>query len=279
MYELHEEILCLVSARTPYKALAQQLSGMGIKRYTSHFSYMRSFEWDRIVKIYNCLQREKSKKILRALLTVDLTGDPNIYGYIYKNDQYFGIPEVAYIDPNEIMCEVGAYVGDVVERYIQKKIGIFNKIYAFEPAEKEYIAMKNRVERLKKEWAIDDSKIELVKAAASNIDRIGFASQHITGLKVDGNGEEKIDIVKLDSYFKEKRITFLIADIEGEEMRMLEGMEQVIIRDKPKFAIAIYHKASDIFEIPNKLLSLRDDYKFDILHHHEGCGETVLYAY
>lgn len=99
------------------------------------------------------------------------------------------------------------------------------------------------------------------------------------GLRIDDNGKEKIEKIKLDTFFKIDSITFLIADIEGEKLKMLEGMEQVIVRDKPKFAIAIYHKATDLFEIPNKLLSLRNDYKFDIVHHSEDSTETVLYAY
>ena len=86
----------------------------------------------------------------------------------------------------------------------------------------------------------------------------------------------------LSEYFNQRndeRITLINADIEGFEMDMLEGMEHIIKRDKPKIAVAAYHRPSDLWKIQGKLASLREDYKFDMVHHGVSASETVLYAY
>lgn len=277
---IDDDVLCLLTLRMGNDVFINQLNSLNINNYVNYFLYIRSFGWESIKKLYDNLQREDSKITLSTLLTVDIIGNISLYETIYKQEQYFAIPEVAYIDSNEVMCEVGAYVGDTIEAYIWKKSGIFKKIYAFEPSDREYVAMENRVNRLKAEWAIDDSRIELIKAGVSDEDStVNATKDSITGLRMDNNGEEKIEIVKLDTYLKNENVSFFIADIEGEEMKMLEGMEEIIKRDKPKIAIAIYHKGGDIYHIPNKLLSIRNDYKFDIVHHYEGSSDTVLYAY
>jgi len=67
-------------------------------------------------------------------------------------------------------------------------------------------------------------------------------------------------------------------DIEGAELQGLKGAKNIIVKNRPKLAICIYHKPEDILEIPLYLQSIVPDYKFYIRHYSNHDIETVLYA-
>ncbi len=75
-----------------------------------------------------------------------------------------------------------------------------------------------------------------------------------------------------------ENVLFIKMDIEGAELKALEGVKETILRCFPKLAICIYHKPKDICEIGNYILSLNSCYKFYNRHYTTyRCG-TVLYA-
>lgn len=67
-------------------------------------------------------------------------------------------------------------------------------------------------------------------------------------------------------------------DIEGAELQGLKGAKNIIVKNRPKLAICIYHKPEDILEIPLYLQSIVPDYKFYIRYYSNHDIETVLYA-
>lgn len=67
-------------------------------------------------------------------------------------------------------------------------------------------------------------------------------------------------------------------DIEGAELNALKGAKKTIKDWKPRLAICVYHKPQDIFEIPEYINSIRDDYLFYMRRYEETFCETVLYA-
>jgi FkbM family methyltransferase len=101
---------------------------------------------------------------------------------------------------------------------------------------------------------------------------IGSSGSHI------GEGSVMAEVVKLDDLIKGK-VTFIKMDIEGAELDALNGAEKIIKTQKPRLAICVYHKPSDIYEIPSYLLSIVPEYKFIVRHYSSYSWETVLYAY
>lgn len=76
-----------------------------------------------------------------------------------------------------------------------------------------------------------------------------------------------------------KKVDFIKMDIEGSEAAALLGARQTIAKFKPKLAISLYHKPSDIFEIPlliNHLFPFYDQFYLDHYSIHQ--WETVLYV-
>lgn len=73
-------------------------------------------------------------------------------------------------------------------------------------------------------------------------------------------------------------VIFEKMDVEGSELKALEGAERTIRINKPRLAICIYHKRMEVLEIATYLLELVLEYKFYIRHYCSNMWETVLYA-
>ena len=67
-------------------------------------------------------------------------------------------------------------------------------------------------------------------------------------------------------------------DIEGAELAALKGGEKIIRSCKPKLAIAVYHKRTDIWDIPKLLLKYNPDYRFYLRVYSFTGNDAILYA-
>ena len=74
------------------------------------------------------------------------------------------------------------------------------------------------------------------------------------------------------------KVNFIKMDIEGSELQTLHGAVETIRKFRPKLAISIYHKPTDIFEIPIFIHRLDVGYQLFIDHYTIHNEETVLYA-
>lgn len=94
--------------------------------------------------------------------------------------------------------------------------------------------------------------------------------------RITDSGSETITVARLDDVVSDQ-VTYIKLDLEGAELAALKGMEQHIMMDHPKLAVAVYHHPSDFWRIPQFILSLREDYKLYLRHYTEGWTETVMY--
>jgi FkbM family methyltransferase len=235
---------------------------------------------------------QKSQVVLDSILMSMMTGVSSFCKDIMENNQYFATPHFA--NPyRDIYVDAGAYVGDTIEKFIWASNGAFRKIYAFEPGFRQFVALKNRIERLTKEWAIDESQIVIERQGlATSCGVMGYAnsselmqSLNLTTEYTEYHEENLIDrsgnvsVCSLDDYLCGREVTFIKADVEGMEMDMLHGSQATIKKYKPKLAISVYHYPTDIFEIPEFIHKLNLGYKFAIRHHSPVLMETVLYCW
>jgi len=101
------------------------------------------------------------------------------------------------------------------------------------------------------------------------------------GASIVDNGNYKIKVTAIDKFVERNnlsKVDFIKMDIEGAELKALEGGEGTIKKFKPKLAICVYHRGDDILEIPEYIKSLGSDYKLYLKHNSTGMDETVLYA-
>lgn len=227
------------------------------------------------------LEDEESKRVYAKFIERSIRNERRMYD-LYTPDQYWAIPPFRVDDVNEVVVDMGGFVGDTLERYLFARLGSFKKYYVFEPDENNYDALLKRISRLNEEWNLDSDKIIPVFAGVGRENsRCYFAKERGTGAGSHYTEREtdiERQIVCLDSYFKDIKVSFLKADIESYELDMLLGAVNILKRDRPKLAISIYHNAVDMYYILNWLNNLGLGYKFFVRHHSVREVDTILYS-
>lgn len=102
-------------------------------------------------------------------------------------------------------------------------------------------------------------------------------------VNLDGNFDFEgiTQTISLDDYVEKyniEKIDFIKLDIEGAEFNALQGAKSLIIRDRPKLAVALYHSVEDFDRIPRFLKTINPDYKFYFHHATINKEESVLFA-
>ena len=89
----------------------------------------------------------------------------------------------------------------------------------------------------------------------------------------------KMAVDALDNLIVDKKVDLLKMDVEGSELQALRGSTEIIKTSTPALAICLYHKAEDIFTIPQYIKKLNPNYKIYLRKHGlVSAFELVLYA-
>lgn len=232
-------------------------------------------------KAREMLYDEKSRETLDAVVRMMLTGDEDYVANVSVPNQYFCIPGFFHT-LYDTFADIGTCTGDSVEHFLHAMTGTFRKAYAFEPGSQAEAAAI-RFQRLRQEWGLRSDQIVLERMGIGAQD--GWARVHDATYKESRSldvqtepSDGDIRIISLDSYFRDKELTFLKADIEGAEMDMLRGGHKVITSQQPKIAICVYHRPDDFLRILSLLHEYVPEYRFYLRHHSSLAVETVLYA-
>jgi len=152
--------------------------------------------------------------------------------------------------------------------------GVYHRIYAYEITPDTY-------QMLVKNVAEYPNIIPINKGVSdtTGIQYVNNIANH-AGNKLQEYGEIAIEVVTLDESIKEP-VDIIKMDIEGAEKSAIRGARRHIEMDKSKLLISAYHLPEDIFEIPELIYNIRDDYHFYLRFNGYGClwpCDYVLFA-
>lgn len=227
---------------------------------------------------------ERSAECLDGVMLTMLTGDEANCAAVMDQDQYFCLPQFLNVGTDHFV-DAGAYVGDTVEKFIWANNGAFRRIYAFEPGQQQLRALTARKERLVREWALNADDVVLVNAGLGEKDSLAGLSVepgHLLGATLTAapaEGQAGIQVYSLDSYLKDRPVTFIKADVEGMEMPMLRGAAGVIKANKPKLALSVYHRPDDLLKIVEFVRGAHGGYKLALRQHSPLLMDTTLYCW
>ncbi len=171
----------------------------------------------------------------------------------------------------EVFVDAGTYNGDSLEGFLQWVNGREYKAYAFETS--PYMCSLIKAKNI--------PNVEVHNRAVWNCEEALTSTEPSRGSSVVGTGEDASFTLygtTIDSVAAGEKVTFIKMDIEGAELQALEGAKETIVHCRPRLAICIYHKPTDIYDIGKYILELNPGYKLYIRHYSTCTGETVLYA-
>jgi FkbM family methyltransferase len=246
-----------------------------IKYFMENWEKCKSEEtFEKIKQVKEILEDEEPKKVLETRIEVYETGDVSLLKSIYSNSaQYFNQDLLALSD-NEIFIDLGAYKGDTIEAFISSVKGKYKKIIAFEPDQENMLCL-NR-------YILENNIENVVVYKLASWNKKGILRFHEDGSYISQVSDKGTSSTYADSVdnvlFNITPVTLIKMDIEGAELKTIEGAESIIKRYKPKLAICVYHRADDIYEIPLAIKKLVPEYKLYLRQHSDSLLDTVLYA-
>jgi len=275
-----EEIIVLICG-TYISDMAEQLENMGITNYFSEYwmsmrkgirHHNHQIEKNILEKLVSIMSDDESKHIIGKIVEKRNAGFVD-YSDVYcrARSEYFRdefwVPEI-----QGIFIDAGGFDGDTIEEYHSWTRGDYKHIYSFEP-------QKNMADKIEEKLWMYGSKVTLIKKGLwSQSGTIKFTNgDGVFSGKINANGEDEIETVALDDIITEN-VTFIKMDIEGAEVEAIKGAKQIICKYKPNMAICIYHKPTDLWEIPFLIHQLVPEYKLSVRHFGVSCSDTVLFA-
>ena len=262
---------------------------------------------EKIDSVYELLSDEKSKSTymiawlskmlndesLTYLFESEKVIDENQEPLIYKDLNIAGLDHTCkkelqsevykmkhvFLEEGDVVFDIGAYKGDTAllfAHYIGKK----GKVYAFEPICSNFEDILNNLSNNKQ----FDRIIIPINAGISNkpgtlktvSSKVGapwaYLSDYREGLEAK--------IITIDDFVDKNKINkvdFMKMDVEGFEENVILGSKKTIKHSNPKLAIALYHKTSDLINLP-LLLNEIGNYQFYIRSKIEGAFGFTLFC-
>lgn len=210
---------------------------------------------DKFDKVYNALADEESKRVYIDILNFKVSGK---IGYLLSSfcDKDKVYSDILRLSDDEEIVDLGAYDGDTIREFCKATNGKYKHITALEPDAKNYKKLVKNTNGMDNVTCLNmgawDKKETLIFSA-----KAGRNSK----LSAEGNSVEVTDIDSLGI-----PATFIKMDIEGSELKALNGMERTIKAYLPKLYICAYHRNEDLFALPLKVLEINDKYKIYFRH-------------
>ncbi|MBO5937101.1 MAG: FkbM family methyltransferase [Clostridia bacterium] len=206
---------------------------------------------------YEMLSDEKSKVDFLNILRFKLSGDVK---YLLKahSEKMKLYEDVLPLSEDETIFDLGAYDGDTIREFLSVTDGKYKKIIALEPDEKNFRKLERKTEGL-------NNITRLNMGAWDKEETLYFAKKSGRNSRLEDGGVP-VHFTSVDNIATEE-VTFIKMDIEGAELKALEGAKNTVAKYRPKLYVCAYHRNEDMFALPFKIKKLYEGYKIYFRQH------------
>lgn len=220
--------------------------------FTREYIKQHEAEFDRA---YSLLADEESRRVYIDILNFKVSGKIEylLSSFCNKDEVY---SDILRLGENEQIIDLGAYDGDTIMEFCKATGNRYAHITALEPDAKSFKKLVKNTEGMENITLIN-------KGAWNKKDTLIFSENAGRNSRLSDKGKS-VEVTDIDSL--DIPASFIKMDIEGSEMRALEGMERTIKQYLPKLYICAYHRNEDLFSLPLKVISLDNNYKIYFRH-------------
>ncbi len=127
-----------------------------------------------------------------------------------------------------------------------------------------------------------NNNMSLIPCALSDENKhLFFESNRGSSSRIESHESQSSITIKaqrLDNLDLKFAPTFMKLDVEGAEMRVLNGATETIRRFRPRLAISVYHRPKDILEAFEFCQANLQEARYYLRQYTEGTDEIVLYC-
>ncbi len=184
-----------------------------------------------------------------------------------QTEQYFEGLSLALASNDHIFVDAGCFDGATSRQFISLCPN-YRHIYALEPLAENLQNVKLGLDGYR--------DVTILPKGLFSSEKVLTFQAGGSASAISEHGDTTVDVGRLD-HLVEGPVTFIKMDIEGAELEALDGCRQKIVDFQPILALCVYHRPSDLWTIPKKVLSFGVDYTVHLRHYTEGVTETVMY--
>jgi FkbM family methyltransferase len=171
--------------------------------------------------------------------------------YRWGVDLFDDLAKLAPADTFRVVVDVGANRGDFSKLFLRH----FHRsvIHALEPVESTFIQLERELSsesrvRLHRIAASDETGSAFIQTFA-NSEKNTLVKELMDSLVVEPRGEEKIRTIRLDRFFDEiklDRIDLLKVDVEGLELKVLQGCGRYLTPSVIRYIFFEFHRIGQL---------------------------------
>jgi FkbM family methyltransferase len=226
---------------------------------------------DAIDQARELLDDDESLRIFDSVRSYRTTGDLSALPVPDPLEHQYFPTGIEFLTSNMRYVDAGSFDGDTVRALRGRGAGV-SALLALEPDPANYASAVEAIDG----W----TGVECVAAplALSDSTRLAtFDGSGTSSAAVSEAGRITVQCVGLDDIAYGWSPSHVKMDIEGGETDALNGMRRLLADQRPRLAIATYHRPSDMWTLPNLIASLAE-YRFWLRTYAAQTFETVLYA-
>lgn len=185
----------------------------------------------------------------------------------YRDDWHYYEIEETTVKPGDVVLDAGAAEG-LFTLIVSERA---ERVYAVEPLPMFADSMRKTFHGVE--------NVEIIEAALSDAPGAGVMNENGISSSVSSSGSGvKVAVDTVDDLFFRKgiRISYIKADLEGNELDMLMGAKETIRASAPRIAITTYHRAEHAGLIKGLLLDLNPAYRIRVKGIEERAGSPVM---
>lgn len=212
---------------------------------------------------------------LRWRLFLDFDKLPTPISQAVREEEYFP-NDIFSSFSNEVFVDCGAFDGDTIKRFLQRRKYCFGNIIALEPDPINYQKLQTYVSTLPDN--IENRVAVLQVAVGSRKEKVRLQEIGTMASSVSTTGTLEVDCVPLDEVLADCLPTLIKMDLEGFELDAIAGASRVIEQASAVLAVTVYHCQDHLWRIPLLIQSLSDQYRFFLRPYAEEYWDVSCYA-